>query len=257
MPLAEGLGERHTVVRYDERGCGLSGTEIGDPSVEVWVGDLETVVDAAGLERFALLGVSQGAAIAVAYAARHPDRVSHLVLYGGYARGRRFRGEGEEEDAIVAAIRAGWTAPNPAFRRMFSMLFLPDGAPEQMAWHEDLLRRSTTAETAARLYRARGGVNVCELAPQGRCAHPCHARAGRSSGPGREEPAARRADPGRALWSCWSPRITSCSSRSRRGMCSAQRSRRSLARTRSPSPPVAVGDLSMLSSRCCSSCRRA
>jgi pimeloyl-ACP methyl ester carboxylesterase/DNA-binding CsgD family transcriptional regulator len=162
----KGLGERHTFIRYDERGCGLSDTEIGDPSVEAWVGDLETVIDAVGLERFALLGVSQGAAIAVAYAARHPDRVSGLVLYGGYARGRRFRGEGEEEDAIVAAIRAGWTAPNPAFRRMFSMLFLPDGAPEQMAWHEDLLRSSTTAETAARLYRARGGVNVCEFAPQ-------------------------------------------------------------------------------------------
>ena len=160
------LGERHTFVRYDERGCGLSDTEIGDPSVDLWVGDLETVVNAVGLERFALLGVSQGAAIAVAYAARHPDRVSDLVLYGGYARGRRFRGEGEEEDAIVAAIRAGWTAPNPAFRRMFSMLFLPDGTPEQMAWYEDLLRRSTTAEAAARLYRARGGVNVCELAPQ-------------------------------------------------------------------------------------------
>jgi pimeloyl-ACP methyl ester carboxylesterase len=134
--------------------------------VDVWVGDLETVVDAVGLERFALLGVSQGAAIAVAYAARHPDRVSDLVLYGGYARGRRFRGESEEEDAIVAAIRAGWTAPNRAFRRMFSMLFLPNGTPEQMAWHEDLLRRSTTAEAATRLYRARGGVNVCELAAQ-------------------------------------------------------------------------------------------
>jgi pimeloyl-ACP methyl ester carboxylesterase/DNA-binding CsgD family transcriptional regulator len=162
----KGLGERHTVVRYDERGCGLSDTEIGDPSVDVWVGDLETVVDAVGLERFALLGISQGAAIAVAYAARHPGRVSDLVLYGGYARGRRFRGEAEEEDAIVAAIRAGWTAPNPAFRRMFSMLFLPNGTAEQMAWHEDLLRRSTTAEAATRLYRARGGVNVCELAPR-------------------------------------------------------------------------------------------
>ena len=160
------LGERHTVVRYDERGCGLSGTEIGDPSVGVWAGDLETVVDAAGLERFALLGVSQGAAIAVAYAARHPDRVSGLVLYGGSARGRRFRGQGEEEDAIVAAIRAGWTAPNPAFRRMFSMLFLPDGTAEQMTWYEDLLRRSTTAGAAARLYRARGAVDVCELAPR-------------------------------------------------------------------------------------------
>jgi pimeloyl-ACP methyl ester carboxylesterase len=160
------LGERHTLVRYDERGCGLSDSGIGEPSADVWVGDLETVIDAVGLERFALLGVSQGAAIAVAYAARHPDRVSDLVLYGGYARGRRFRGQDEEEDAIVAAIRAGWTAPNPAFRRVFSMLFVPDGTPEQMAWYEDLLWRSTTPETAIRLYRARGGLNVSELAPQ-------------------------------------------------------------------------------------------
>ena len=160
------LGDRHTVVRYDERGCGLSDTNIGDPSVDVWVGDLETVVDAVGLERFALLGVSQAAAVAVAYAARHPDRVSRMVLYGGYARGRRFRGEDSEEEAIIAAIRAGWTAPNPAFRRMFSMLFLPHGTPEQMAWYEDLLWHSTTAEAAGALYRARGGLNVCDLAPQ-------------------------------------------------------------------------------------------
>ena len=160
------LGERHTLVRYDERGCGLSDINIGDPSVEVWVADLETVIDTVGLQRFALLGVSQGAAIAVAYAARHPDRVSDLVLYGGYARGRRFRGQDDVEDAIVAAIRAGWTASDPAFRKVFSALFLPDGTPEQMAWYEDLLRRSTTADTATRLFRARGRVNVCELAPQ-------------------------------------------------------------------------------------------
>jgi pimeloyl-ACP methyl ester carboxylesterase/DNA-binding CsgD family transcriptional regulator len=160
------LGARHTLIRYDERGCGLSDTNIGDPSVEVWVGDLETVVDAVGLERFALLGVSQGAAIAVAYAARHPDRVSGLALYGGYARGRRFRGQDEEEDAIVGAIRAGWKAPNPAFRSVFSALFLPDGTPEQMAWYEDLLWRTTTVTAATGLFRARGGLNVCELAPQ-------------------------------------------------------------------------------------------
>jgi len=160
------LGERHTVVRYDERGCGLSDANVGDPSVETWVGDLETVVDAVGLERFALLGVSQGAAVAVAYAVRHPDRVSDLVLYGGYARGRRFRGQADEEDALLAAIRAGWTAPNPAFRRVFSMLFVPHGTSEQMAWYEELLRGSTSAEAATRLFRARGGVNVSELAPQ-------------------------------------------------------------------------------------------
>jgi pimeloyl-ACP methyl ester carboxylesterase/DNA-binding CsgD family transcriptional regulator len=132
----------------------------------VWVGDLETVVDAVGLERFALLGVSQGAAIAVAYAARHPDRVRDLVLYGGYARGRRFRGQDEEEDAIVGAIRAGWKAPNPAFRSVFGALFLPDGTPEQMAWYEDLLWRTTTAAAATGLFRARGGLNVCALAPR-------------------------------------------------------------------------------------------
>jgi pimeloyl-ACP methyl ester carboxylesterase len=113
------LGEGHTVVRYDERGCGLSDANVGDPSLETWVGDLEAVADAVGLERFALLGVSQGAAVAVAYAVRHPDRVSDLVLYGGYARGRRFRGEDAEEDALLASVRAGWTAPNPAFRRVF------------------------------------------------------------------------------------------------------------------------------------------
>jgi pimeloyl-ACP methyl ester carboxylesterase/DNA-binding CsgD family transcriptional regulator len=160
------LGERHTVVRYDERGCGLSDANVGDPSVETWVGDLEAVVDAVGLERFALLGISQGAAVAVAYAVRHPDRVPDLVLYGGYARGRRFRSQDDEEDALLAAIRAGWTTPNPAFRRVFSMLFVPHGTSEQMDWYEDLLRRTTSAEAATQLFRARGGLNVAELAPQ-------------------------------------------------------------------------------------------
>ena len=99
----DGLGDGHTVVRYDERGCGLSDRDVGELSVETWVGDLETVVDAAGLERFALLGVSQGAAIAVAYAARHPERVTDLVLYGGYARGRSCaaRSTREQEEALV------------------------------------------------------------------------------------------------------------------------------------------------------------
>jgi pimeloyl-ACP methyl ester carboxylesterase len=162
----ERLGERHTVVRYDERGCGLSDANVGEPSIDTWVGDLEAVVDAVGLERFALLGISQGAAVAVTYAVRHPGRVTDLVLYGGYARGRRFRGETDEEDALIAAIRAGWVAPNPAFRRLFSMLFVPHGTPEQMAWYEDLLRTTTSAEAAARLFRARGALNVAELAPQ-------------------------------------------------------------------------------------------
>jgi pimeloyl-ACP methyl ester carboxylesterase/DNA-binding CsgD family transcriptional regulator len=162
----ERLGESHTVVRYDERGSGLSGPGVEELSVESWVGDLERVIDAVGLERFALLGVSQGAAIAVAYAARHSDRITDLVLYGGYARGRRLRGQGEQEEALIAAIRAGWTSDEPAYRHLFSMLFLPQGTPEQMAWYDELLRTTTTGDAAVRLFRARGAVDVADAARQ-------------------------------------------------------------------------------------------
>jgi pimeloyl-ACP methyl ester carboxylesterase/DNA-binding CsgD family transcriptional regulator len=160
------LGEAHTVLRYDERGCGLSEGEVGEPSVETWVADLESVVDAAGVERFVLLGLSQGAAIAVAYAARHPQRVSNLVLYGGYARGRRLRGQRDQEEALVASIRAGWTTDDPAFRHVFSMLFLPHGTPAQMAWYDELLRTTTSGDAAIRLFRARGVVDVVDMAPR-------------------------------------------------------------------------------------------
>ena len=164
----DGLAEGHTVVRYDERGSGLSDREPGDLSLDTWVDDLETVVDAAGLDRFALLGVSQGAAVAMAYAVRHPERLTHLVLYGGYARGRKFRQPEarRHEDALISAIRAGWSDPSPTFRHLFSTLFLPDGTPEQMAWYDDLQRRSASPGTAARLYDARGSLNVVDLAPR-------------------------------------------------------------------------------------------
>jgi pimeloyl-ACP methyl ester carboxylesterase/DNA-binding CsgD family transcriptional regulator len=163
----EELGRGHTVVRYDERGCGLSDRDPGELSIDAWVADLETVIDAAGLDRFALLGISQGAAIGLVYAARHPERVTDLVLYGGYARGRKFRTPNgrREEDALIAAIHAGWERPTPTFRRVFSMLFVPDGTPEQMEWYDDLLLHSTTAETAARLYDARGSLDVVDVAP--------------------------------------------------------------------------------------------
>jgi pimeloyl-ACP methyl ester carboxylesterase/DNA-binding CsgD family transcriptional regulator len=161
----DALSTRHTIIRYDERGCGLSDWEVGELSLEWWVADLEAVVDSAGLDRFVLLGISQGAAIAVDYAAAHPERVSDLVLYGGYARGRRLRGQREDERALSAAIQAGWTRDDPTFRRLFSMLFLPHGTPEQMAWYEELLRTSTTRDTAVRLFEARGGLDVRERAP--------------------------------------------------------------------------------------------
>jgi pimeloyl-ACP methyl ester carboxylesterase/DNA-binding CsgD family transcriptional regulator len=160
------LGERHTVIRYDERGYGLSDSEVGDLSLDTWVADLEAVVDTVGLDRFTLVGISQGAAVAVAYATAHPERVADLVLYGGYARGRRHRGQRKEEDAVIAAIRAGWSAPDPTFRRVFSALFLPHGTPEQMAWYEELLRSSSSAETAVRLIEARGSLDVRSFAPK-------------------------------------------------------------------------------------------
>jgi pimeloyl-ACP methyl ester carboxylesterase/DNA-binding CsgD family transcriptional regulator len=162
------LGAGHTLVRYDERGCGLSDQEVGDLSLDTWVADLETVVAAADFDRFALLGVSQGAAVALAYAARHPERLTHLILYGAYARGRTFRGPEERRhgEAMISAIRAGWTDANPTFRHLFSMLFLPLGTAEQMAWYDELQRRSTSAATAVRLYEARNNIYAIDLAPR-------------------------------------------------------------------------------------------
>ena len=162
----EGLGRDNTFLRYDERGCGLSDREVENLSVDAWVADLGSVVDAAELERFSLLGISQGAAIALGYAARHPERVSSLILYGGFARGA-LRRDGDariREEALISVIRAGWADPDPAFRHLFTTLFLPNGTPEQMAWYDELQRRSTSAATAARLYEARGNIDVVELA---------------------------------------------------------------------------------------------
>jgi pimeloyl-ACP methyl ester carboxylesterase/DNA-binding CsgD family transcriptional regulator len=163
----EGLGDHHTLIRYDERGCGLSDRDVdeGAFTLERWVSDLETVVDAAGADRFALLGISQGAAVAIAYAVRHPDRVNGLVLYGGYARGRARRDEAQREqsDVLVSVIRVGWGQPSTAFRRLFTTLYLPDGTPEQMAWYDELQRLSSSPETAAQIWQARADLDVSGL----------------------------------------------------------------------------------------------
>jgi pimeloyl-ACP methyl ester carboxylesterase/DNA-binding CsgD family transcriptional regulator len=163
----EQLGRGNTLVRYDERGCGLSDWEVEDLSPEAWVSDLETVVDAAGLDRFALLGVSQGGAIALAYAVRHPERVTHLVLYGAYARGRMKRdlspGAREEAEMLLSLIRVGWGRANPAFRHVFSELFVPGGTPEQLQWFDELARTSTSPEMAERLERAWYQIEVTAL----------------------------------------------------------------------------------------------
>jgi DNA-binding SARP family transcriptional activator/pimeloyl-ACP methyl ester carboxylesterase len=165
-----GLASNRTLVRYDERGCGLSDWNVEDFSLEAWVLDLETVVDTLGLERFPLLGISQGASIAITYAVRHPEKVSHLILYGGYARGRSHRvitpEQREELDVMLQLIKIGWGKEHPAFRQVFSMLFLPEGTPEQIRAFNELERITTTPEIAARIVSGFQAIDVRDQAKQ-------------------------------------------------------------------------------------------
>ena len=151
------------------RGPDLVALEPRDISFEAFARDLETVVEATGLQRFALLGISQGCAISIAYAVRHPERISHLVLYGGYARGRRKRGSAEEselEDALVTLMRQGWGRENPAFRHVFTSLFMPGGSTEQMQWFDDLQRVTTSPENAVRIREANSSIDITDLLPR-------------------------------------------------------------------------------------------
>jgi pimeloyl-ACP methyl ester carboxylesterase/tRNA A-37 threonylcarbamoyl transferase component Bud32 len=164
------LSRHHTLVRYDERGCGLSDWNVDEFSLEAWVRDLEAVVDALELERFPLLGISQGGPIAIAYATRHPERVSHLILHGSYARGVSHRGvseqEREERELLLSLIRVGWGKDHPAFRQVFTSLFIPDGTTEQIQWFNELQRVSAKPENAARMCAAFYTLDVRALAPQ-------------------------------------------------------------------------------------------
>jgi pimeloyl-ACP methyl ester carboxylesterase/DNA-binding winged helix-turn-helix (wHTH) protein len=163
------LAARYRLVRYDERGNGLSDWDVGDISFDAFVNDLETVVDAIGLKRFPLLGISQGCAVSIAYAVRHPERVSRLVLYGGYSRGRRKRGQASEiaqTDAILTLIREGWGQENPAYRQLFTSRFIPDATPEQARWFNELQRLTTTPENAARIRQALDDFDVSGLLSQ-------------------------------------------------------------------------------------------
>ncbi len=136
------LSRHHTYIRYDQRGCGLSDRDVADLSLDAWVGDLEAVVDSLGLQRFPLFGMSQGGAVAIDYAVRHPERVSHLVLMGAYARGalRRARTAEErlESETLINLARIGWGRDNPAFRQVFTNLFIPGGTPQQHQWWSEL-----------------------------------------------------------------------------------------------------------------------
>jgi pimeloyl-ACP methyl ester carboxylesterase/DNA-binding winged helix-turn-helix (wHTH) protein len=165
-PLFSKLSDRCSLVRYDPRGCGLSDRQVSDLSFEGFVRDLETVADALRLERFALFGLSQGAAVAIAYAARHPDRVSHLVLSGGFALGWRKRGSPAEiatREAMLTLIEHGWGQDNPAFRQVFASTLWPDTTSEQMRSLNDLQRLSASPENAIRIQKVVGDIDVTSL----------------------------------------------------------------------------------------------
>lgn len=163
----------HTYLRYDARGSGLSDWKVPELSFDAWVRDLETVVDAAGMEQFALLGISQGGAIAIAYAVCHPERVTHLILHGAFARGqlqRRVTEQKREEAEMMAKLaELGWGKDNPAFRQFFTTQFIPDGTAEQQRWFNELERVSTSPSNAARFMRAVDDIDVTALAPKVSC----------------------------------------------------------------------------------------
>src|SRR5918994_3312217 len=178
------LSRGRTLVHSDERGCGLSDRQFdGTPTLETYVGDLGAVADAAGLERFALLGLSGGGPTAIEYAARNPERVSHLVLYGTYARGRYRRSESETEKSrlLIDLMRVGWGGTVPAFRQVFSSIYIPSAGEEQKRWYDEMQQASSSGEMAARLWQSRTQTEISDTA---RCVTPpalvLHAREDRA-----------------------------------------------------------------------------
>jgi class 3 adenylate cyclase/pimeloyl-ACP methyl ester carboxylesterase len=162
-----GLSRDHRLIRYDPRGTGLSDWDAADISLDAWVNDVATVADAAGVDRFPLLGYSQGCAVSIGYAVRHPERVSHLILYGGFSlgAGRRTPTERERRQALTTLMRLEWGADNPALRQMFATKMMPGATKEQLDSFKELQRQTTSAECAARYFAATGEIDVVALLP--------------------------------------------------------------------------------------------
>jgi pimeloyl-ACP methyl ester carboxylesterase len=164
------LSRGHQLIRYDERGLGLSDWKVPDFSFDGWVRDLETVVDSLGLERFALLGVSQGGPVSIAYTARHPERVSHLVLCGSYALGWAKRPQRPEDAEIRASMhqlmKVGWGRDEPTFRQLYTSMFIPGATPEQARWFNELQRVSCPTENAVRFDEAFAQIDVLAFLPK-------------------------------------------------------------------------------------------
>jgi pimeloyl-ACP methyl ester carboxylesterase/DNA-binding winged helix-turn-helix (wHTH) protein len=162
------LSRHYTLTRYDERGCGLSDWNTERFDLDAWVADLETVVDEAGVERFDLLGISQGGAVATTYAATHPDRVRRLVLYGTYTRGRKARAASTEQiaeaDLQIELARVGWGRADPSFRRVFAMQFMPSAGYEMWDQFAELQRRTTSPENAVRFMAGYAHLDVSDVA---------------------------------------------------------------------------------------------
>ncbi len=168
-PMLQRLAACVRLVRYDGRGIGLSDRDVEDISFAAFERDLTAVVEAANLERFALFGLSQGGATAASYAARHPERVSRLILCGGYAQGRNRRGstaDAATSQAMLAMMEQGWGNPDSAFMRAFSSLYLSDASRQMLDWFADMQRMSATGDMAARLRVASDDIDIVDLLPQ-------------------------------------------------------------------------------------------
>src|SRR5258707_11897519 len=163
------LAPGYSILRYDGRGNGLSQCDVEDVSFESWVHDLETVVDAAGLDKFALMGHSQGGAVAIAYAVRHPERVSHLVLCGAYSRGVYHRGHPDAVDvrcALETLVQLNWGKTNPSFLQVVTNLYIPEKASaEDQQWFKDLQLISVSNANLVKIMRACDDINVRSLLP--------------------------------------------------------------------------------------------
>ena len=169
----DGLSTGSRLVRYDERGCGLSDWDVDEIGFDAWVEALELVVDAAQARDFTLLGLSQGGPVAIAYAARHPDLVARLVLVGAYCRGRLARAETdqqrEEVELDLALGRVGWEREDPSYRQVFASQFLPDGDQRLWSAFNDLQRATTSTRNVVQFLNAFARIDVTDLAPRVRC----------------------------------------------------------------------------------------
>jgi pimeloyl-ACP methyl ester carboxylesterase len=172
-PWLQRLGRDLEVIRYDERGCGLSGPDDAQPGLGTAVEEIEAVADACGHPRFALLGQSGGAAAAIAFAVRHPERVSHLVLLGGYLCGLLHQEAGSEalafHEAKVRLVELGWGRGDPAVQQFFTTTIIPDATIEQARALNEQQRLSCDGARAAGILRARIGLDVRALAPRVAC----------------------------------------------------------------------------------------